>query len=36
MLLPTSFRDTLTTLAHHKLRTFLTMFGIAWGIVSSL
>jgi putative ABC transport system permease protein len=28
------FRDTLRTLAQHKLRTFLTMFGIAWGIVS--
>ena len=27
-------RDTLHTLAQHKLRTFLTMFGIAWGIVS--
>jgi putative ABC transport system permease protein len=27
-------RDTLRTLAQHKLRTFLTMFGIAWGIVS--
>ncbi len=26
--------DTLRTLAQHKLRTFLTMFGIAWGIVS--
>ncbi len=33
-----SFRDLLTdtlrTLWAHKLRTFLTMFGIAWGIVS--
>ncbi|MGA2436198.1 MAG: ABC transporter permease [Bryobacteraceae bacterium] len=33
-----SFRDLLTgtfrTLWVHKLRTFLTMFGIAWGIVS--
>ncbi len=33
-----SFRDLLTdtlrTLWTHKLRTFLTMFGIAWGIVS--
>ena len=33
-----SFRDllgdTLRTLWSHKLRTFLTMFGIAWGIVS--
>ncbi len=32
------FRDllleTLTTLWSHKLRTFLTMFGIAWGIIS--
>src|SRR5512141_2213853 len=27
-------RDTLRTLAQHKLRTFLTMFGIAWGIIS--
>jgi putative ABC transport system permease protein len=27
-------RDTLYTLASHKLRTALTMFGIAWGIVS--
>jgi putative ABC transport system permease protein len=27
-------RDTLGTLAAHKLRTFLTMFGIAWGIIS--
>ena len=27
-------RDTLRTLAAHKLRTALTMFGIAWGIVS--
>ena len=26
--------DTLRTLWGHKLRTFLTMFGIAWGIVS--
>lgn len=26
--------DTLRTLAAHKLRTALTMFGIAWGIVS--
>ena len=26
--------DTLRTLSQHKLRTFLTMFGIAWGIVS--
>ncbi|MBX7223986.1 MAG: ABC transporter permease [Blastocatellia bacterium] len=28
------FKDTLHTLWSHKLRTFLTMFGIAWGIVS--
>ncbi len=28
------FRDVLTTLWSNKLRTFLTMFGIAWGIVS--
>jgi putative ABC transport system permease protein len=28
------FFDTLRTLWAHKLRTFLTMFGIAWGIVS--
>jgi putative ABC transport system permease protein len=28
------FLDTLRTLRAHKLRTFLTMFGIAWGIVS--
>jgi putative ABC transport system permease protein len=27
-------RDTIGTLLNHKLRTFLTMFGIAWGIVS--
>jgi len=27
-------RDTLRTLWAHKLRTFLTMFGIAWGIIS--
>jgi putative ABC transport system permease protein len=27
-------RDTLQTMAQHRLRTFLTMFGIAWGIVS--
>jgi putative ABC transport system permease protein len=27
-------RDTLRTLWSHKVRTFLTMFGIAWGIVS--
>ena len=28
------FVDTVRTLWAHKLRTFLTMFGIAWGIVS--
>lgn len=28
------FKDTIQTLWAHKLRTFLTMFGIAWGIVS--
>jgi putative ABC transport system permease protein len=27
-------RDTISTLWTHKLRTFLSMFGIAWGIVS--
>src|SRR5277367_3115441 len=27
-------RDTLETLWSHKLRTFLTMFGITWGIIS--
>jgi putative ABC transport system permease protein len=27
-------RDTVNTLAQHRLRTFLTMFGIMWGIVS--
>src|SRR3970040_1391074 len=26
--------DTVRTLRAHKLRTFLTMFGIAWGIIS--
>ena len=26
--------DTLRNLWSHKLRTFLTMFGIAWGIIS--
>ena len=26
--------DTVRTLWAHKLRTFLTMFGIAWGIIS--
>ena len=28
------FADTVRTLWSHKLRTFLSMFGIAWGIVS--
>jgi putative ABC transport system permease protein len=28
------FFDTLRTLWAHKVRTFLTMFGIAWGIIS--
>src|SRR5262245_63476033 len=28
------FVDVLRTLWSHKLRAFLTMFGIAWGIVS--
>ncbi|HKV06399.1 MAG TPA: ABC transporter permease [Candidatus Acidoferrales bacterium] len=28
------FKDTIQTLWAHKLRTFLTMFGIAWGIIS--
>jgi len=27
-------RDTLATLWAHKRRTMLTMFGIAWGIIS--
>lgn len=27
-------RDTMQTLWAHRLRTFLTMFGIAWGIIS--
>jgi len=34
MVLRDLFRDVLRTLWSHKLRTFLTMFGIAWGIVS--
>ena len=29
-------RDVLRTLWGHKLRTFLTMFGIAWGVGSLL
>jgi putative ABC transport system permease protein len=28
------FQDTIQTLWAHKLRTFLTMFGITWGIIS--
>src|SRR5271156_811027 len=28
------FRGTIQTLWAHKLRTFLTMFGITWGIIS--
>src|SRR5713226_231395 len=34
MLLRDLLRDTIQTLSAHKLRTALTMFGIAWGIVS--
>jgi putative ABC transport system permease protein len=34
MVLRDLFNDTLRTLWAHKLRTALTMFGIAWGIVS--
>ncbi len=34
MSLPDLFADTFRTLWAHKLRTLLTMFGIAWGIVS--
>src|ERR1051326_199440 len=34
MLLRDLIRDVFRTLWAHKLRTFLTMFGIAWGIVS--
>jgi putative ABC transport system permease protein len=34
MTLQDLFRDVLRTLWAHKLRAFLTMFGIAWGIVS--
>ena len=26
-------RDTLQTMRQHRLRTFLTMFGIAWGLI---
>ena len=34
MVLRDLIRDVFRTLWSHKLRTFLTMFGIAWGIVS--
>jgi len=34
MVLRDLLADTLRTLWAHKLRTFLTMFGIAWGIIS--
>src|SRR5437667_2112286 len=34
MLFRDLIRDTVQTLSAHKLRTALTMFGIAWGIVS--
>jgi putative ABC transport system permease protein len=34
MILTDLLLDTLRTLWSHKLRTFLTMFGIAWGIIS--
>src|SRR5713101_9908982 len=34
MVLSDLIGDVLRTLWAHKLRTFLTMFGIAWGIVS--
>src|SRR3954451_22216526 len=34
MVLRDLITDVLRTLWAHKLRTFLTMFGIAWGIVS--
>jgi putative ABC transport system permease protein len=34
MVLSDLFRDVMRTLFAHKLRTLLTMFGIAWGIVS--
>ena len=34
MVLRDLFLDTLRTLWAHKIRTALTMFGIAWGIVS--
>ena len=28
------FRQTINSLAAHKMRSFLTMFGIIWGIAS--
>src|SRR5438270_13784080 len=34
MVLKDLIGDVVRTLWSHKLRTFLTMFGIAWGIVS--
>jgi putative ABC transport system permease protein len=34
MVLQELFLDVIRTLWAHKLRTFLTMFGIAWGIIS--
>src|SRR5512146_110961 len=34
MILKDLFRDVIATLWSQKRRTFLTMFGIAWGIVS--
>ena len=34
MVLRDLIHDVFRTLWSHKLRTFLTMFGIAWGIVS--
>ena len=34
MTFPDLLRDTLATLWAHKRRTLLTMFGIAWGIIS--
>ena len=34
MVLRDLFRDVFQTLWAHKLRTALTMFGIAWGVIS--
>src|SRR5437762_10968968 len=34
MLLKDLLLDTVHTLSAHKLRTALTMFGIAWGVIS--